>query len=111
MKKNFDNVEQKIALAISGIFHPLMMPVYLYIAYFKWFSIGYYPVDISFQNSFLVVLIIISFIFPILAIAGLFFLKKISSMMLYKRNDRVFPFLITKPIQKSNVDFAFRMGC
>ncbi|MBN1339513.1 MAG: hypothetical protein JXA03_09325 [Bacteroidales bacterium] len=87
--------EQSFARFISWLFHPIFLPFYV----LSWllFSGLYFSFTLPFNLKMIItgMVLITTVIFPSVFIMMLYRRKVIESLYMYKREDRVFPFIIT----------------
>jgi len=85
----------RLALVLSALLHPLLMPIYLFLLLF-WLSpsmMGVSNDDIRYR--ILLLLVVCTFLIPMLSTYMLYRLGSIKSLLMEDRSDRVFPFIST----------------
>lgn len=88
-------MQTKLAKVISYLFHPLLIPTY---AFFILFSVNaYFSLIIPYPSKvrILLLIFIITFVFPVLTILFFRSRKMISSLQMSDRKERIYPFIIT----------------
>ncbi len=86
-------VTGRLALGISAVLHPLLLPTYLFGLLF-WLSpsmMGVSNDDI--RNKILMLLVVCTFLIPMLSTYMLYRLGSIKSLHMEDRQDRLFPFI------------------
>jgi len=78
--------------AVSVLFHPLLMPTLLFFILFYQAPLVIQPIPSGNTNLFLLVILITTFIIPVLSIVTLRFTKSISSFQMRDRKERIVPF-------------------
>ena len=78
--------------AVSVLFHPLLMPTLLFFILFYQAPLVIQPIPSGNTHLFLLVILITTFIIPVLSIVTLRFTKSISSFQMRDRKERIVPF-------------------
>ena len=112
---------ERIAQIISVLFHPLLIPTYAFLILFS--QKAYYSLLIPYESKLrLVVLVfIITFVFPSLIVVFFISRKWISSFQMEDKNERIYPYIVTgiffslayyllKDIQISPIYHFFALG-
>lgn len=88
-------MQTKIAKVISYLFHPLLIPTYAFITLFS--VNAYFSLIIPYPSKLRILLLIfiITFVFPLLIILFFRSRKMISSLQMSDRHDRIYPYIIT----------------
>jgi len=88
-------MEEKIARIISIIFHPLLIPSYAMLLLIN--AQNHYMLLLTAQSRYIALLIVVltSFIFPLLLILILLKLSVIKSLQMHNRQERVLPLFLT----------------
>jgi hypothetical protein len=99
------------ARIVSFVFHPLLMPTYLFLLFAIAFPVGLEPIPAGAQQIFLILIFIITFVLPVLNVAilktlgaitpsGLPFKTffSVTSFMMFERRQRFLPFILTSLI-------------
>lgn len=82
-----------ISNTVSYLFHPLILPVYAVILLFLFPSyISHYQYE--FKKIIVLIVFMMTFVFPILILLIMLNMKTISSLNLNKRNERTYPYAI-----------------
>lgn len=85
----------RMALGLSVVLHPLLLPTYLFALLF-WLSPSMMGVaNDEIRNKILILLVVCTFLIPMLSTYMLYRLGSIKSMHMEDRQDRVFPFVST----------------
>ena len=86
-------METRLARIISVVFHPLLIPTYLIAVLIN--MRAFFALMIPDEAKWKIVLLVLltSAIFPMIALYGMFRLKLISSLMVEKRQERLYPYL------------------
>jgi cation transport ATPase len=83
-----------LARFISVIFHPLLIPTYLFLLFAFAFPAGLDPIPPDSQNVFIILIFIVTFALPALNVAILKTFGSIRSYQMTTRQERVFPFIL-----------------
>jgi membrane-associated phospholipid phosphatase len=87
-----------LARVVSYVFHPLLIPTYLFLLFAVVFPLGLEPIPSQSHNVFLILIFIVTFVLPILNAAILKAFGMISSFTMEDRKERVFPFILVSLI-------------
>lgn len=88
-------METKFAKLISFIFHPLLMPTYAFILLFNQEAYFAMIIPTSTRLRLLLMVFIITFVFPLMLVLLLKKLKRIKSLQMYERKERTIPYIVT----------------
>jgi len=86
-------MEKKIARVLSVLFHPLLVPTYFLLILFQ---LPFYPLlnfSVKIKTMVLLFVFVLTFVLPILVVAGMWFLKLIDSLEMRRRHERIFPMI------------------
>jgi hypothetical protein len=85
----------RLALGLSALLHPLLLPSYLFSLLF-WLSPSMMGVsNDEIRNKILILLVVCTFLIPMLSTYMLYRLGSIKSLHMEDRQDRIFPFIST----------------
>jgi hypothetical protein len=82
------------ARIVSFVFHPLLMPTYLFLLFAIAFPVGLEPIPAGAQQTFLILIFIVTFVLPVLNISVLKTLGTITSFQMEERKHRILPFVM-----------------
>jgi hypothetical protein len=104
-------VGKKLALIISFIFHPLLMPTMLFSVLLLVAPEFFSPYSFDQMKLLTVLIFVTTFVIPLLSMSTLKFTGTISSFMLEKRKERLLPFFFTVFFYAITVYmFTYRIG-
>lgn len=83
-----------LARIISVVFHPLLMATYLLALLSFVLPSALYPINLESRNSFLILILLMTFVLPALNISMFRIIGAISSFSMEVRSQRVMPFLL-----------------
>lgn len=83
-----------MAKVISVLLHPLLMPTYLFTLLAFLFPASLYPITPGSRNSFLVLLLLMTFLLPAVNIGLFKLLGVVKHISMEEREDRIKPFLL-----------------
>jgi len=83
-----------LARIISVLFHPLLMATYLLSLLSYYLPSALYPINIESRNSFLILILLMTFVLPVLNISFFRIMGSISSFTMFNRAQRVRPFIL-----------------
>ena len=86
-------MEKKFARAISVLFHPLLVPSYFLLILFQLPFYSMPGISLKVKTMSLLFVFVLTFVLPVLATAGMWFLKLIDSFEMPHRNERVLPII------------------
>jgi hypothetical protein len=87
-----------LARVVSFVFHPLLIPTYLFLLFAIAFPVGLEPIPAGAQRTFLILIFIVTFVLPVLNISVLKTLGTITSFQMAERKDRILPFIMISAI-------------
>jgi hypothetical protein len=85
---------EKIALLISGFFHPLTIPTYMFAVLFRYF-VELVPLSLQGKTALLIQVFVFSFIMPAAVSSTLYVSGGMKSMISQSRQERTLPLLIS----------------
>jgi membrane-associated phospholipid phosphatase len=104
-------VGKKLALIISYIFHPLLMPTMLFSVLLLAAPQVFSPYSFEQMKLLIVLIFVTTFVIPLLSMSTLKLTGTISSFMLEKRKERLLPFFFTVFFYAITVYmFTYRIG-
>jgi hypothetical protein len=80
------------ARLLSYLFHPLLMPTYLFLILAEAYPAGLDPIQSSSHFLFIVLIFIVTFFLPVLNLAFMKLFGSIRSFQMETRNERILPF-------------------
>jgi hypothetical protein len=88
---------RSLALAISAVFHPLLMATYACLLLFFAFKNTVFELMTATATKWQITMTVCAFTFvlPVLNIYLMYKLKRVNTLMLSDRNDRTFPYIMT----------------
>jgi hypothetical protein len=88
---------RSLALAISALFHPLLMATYACLLLFFAFKNTVFELMTATATKWQITLTVCAFTFvlPVLNIYLMYKLKRVNTLLLSDRNDRTFPYIMT----------------
>ncbi len=86
-------MEKTFARVLSILLHPLLVPTYFLLILFRlpFYTLPSIPVNI--KTLALLFVFVLTFVLPVLVVAGMWFLKLIESMEMRGRQERIFPMI------------------
>jgi hypothetical protein len=87
-----------LARFISVVFHPLLIPTYLFLLFTVAFPAGLDPIPPESQSVFIILIFIVTFALPALNVAILKTFGSIRSYQMTTRRERIFPFILISAI-------------
>ena len=88
-------MKRKLALVISYVFHPLLMPGMLFSCLFIFAPEIFSPYNFAQMKLLIVFIFVTTFVIPLLGMSTLKLTGVISSFMFEKRKERLLPFFFT----------------
>jgi hypothetical protein len=83
---------------VSFVFHPLLMPTYLFSLFALVFPGGLEPIPQESQRIFITLIFIVTFVLPVLNIAILKTFGTVTSYQMVERRERLLPFILISVI-------------
>jgi membrane-associated phospholipid phosphatase len=83
-----------LARVVSVVFHPLLIPTYLFALLGFYFPLALYPINGNTLRAFLILVFAMTFILPALNIFFFTITGSIQSVQMKNRKERVLPFLL-----------------
>ena len=80
-----------LARILSFAFHPLLIPTYLFLLFAWLFPMGLSPIPATYHLNIIILLVMVTFILPILLLSILKTFGFISSFYVENRRERIFP--------------------
>jgi hypothetical protein len=80
-----------LARILSFLFHPLLVPTYLFLLFAWLFPMGLSPIPATHHLNIVILLVMVTFILPILLLSILKTFGFISSFYIEKQRERIFP--------------------
>jgi hypothetical protein len=87
-------MEKTVARILSVLFHPLLVPSWFLLVFFRLPSYVQTDIPVRIKNMVLLFVFIMTFVLPVLVALGMWFLKLVESLEMRRRHERLLPMVV-----------------